>query len=207
METTSTAEHWDQAYAQGDATRSWYQAEAQTSLELILPDHPRPVSVVDVGGGASTLVDGLLDAGWRDLTVTDISPLGMATAQQRLGDRSSTVTWIQADVRTWQPPRRWDLWHDRAVLHFMTSETELAGYHRALLAGTTAGATAVIGCFGPQGPTACSGLPVTRYDEQGLAEFLGPEFEVLDSRIAQHTTPAGGAQEFLWLRAKRRSAL
>lgn len=203
MDAASTPDHWDHTYAQGDVTRSWYQAEARDSLQMILARHSHPVSLVDVGGGAGTLVDGLIAAGWRDLTVTDLSSRGLATARGRLGGAASLVTWIQQDIRAWSPVRRWHVWHDRAVLHFMTTPQERAAYHRALLAGTTRAATVVIGTFGPEGPTSCSGLPVTRYGEQDMAAFLGPEFRVMECRLAVHTTPTGAGQEFLWTLAQR----
>ncbi len=204
MDPTPSAAHWDAAYDLGDVTRSWYQTEADQSLALIRAGHPEPGALVDVGGGASTLVDGLLVTGWTDITVTDISAVGMTTAQERLGPAAATVAWVQADVRTWRPSRTWAVWHDRAVLHFMTDPQDLAGYHRALVAGTVPGSVIVIGCFGPEGPTSCSGLPVTRYDANTLAEFLGPAFAVERTEIADHATPAGGSQQFLWVLARRR---
>lgn len=203
MDLAESSQHWDAAYDEGDVTRSWYQAEAAQSLSLILRAHSLPVSVVDVGGGASTLVDGLLAAGWSDVTVTDISPVGLATAQNRLGPAAEDVTWIPSDVRTWPPPRTWEVWHDRAVLHFMTSPDDLAAYRRALLAGTTAGSLVIVGCFGPDGPTMCSGLPVHRYDRESLAAFLGEEFVIEDSETVDHVTPHGATQQFLWLVARR----
>lgn len=201
-----TAGHWDTAYAQGDKTRSWYQDQAVRSLELIengTPDRSSPV--VDVGGGASTLVDGLLGAGYRDVTVTDISAAGLAIARQRLSavQESRSVAWLVQDLRSWSPERQYAVWHDRAVLHFMTTAADRAAYRRCLLAGTGMGSLVVIAAFGPEGPQQCSGLPVVRYDAARLAELLGPEFQVESAELKDHRTPAGGTQSFLWATARR----
>ncbi len=199
------AAHWDAAYDHGDTSRSWFQSAAAISLELIGEWAADPTrSVVDVGGGASTLVDGLLSGGHRDITVTDISPVGLATAQRRLGPGSDNVRWLQHDVRTWRPERTFDLWHDRAVLHFMVTDGDQEGYRRALLEGTHPGSVVIIATFGPDGPTQCSGLPTLCRDLDSLAHFLGDEFRVLHERLADHVTPTGAVQQFQWVVAERR---
>lgn len=190
--------HWNRAYeGQDDAALSWYQAEPQPSLDLIVGDGPgREASILDIGGGASRLTDALLDAGYRDLSVLDISDAALSVTRQRLGDRASRVAFIAADITAWTSPRRWDVWHDRAVLHFLTSEADQAAYRRALMAATAAGSIAVIGSFAPDGPERCSGLPVQRWSAGTLARFLAPEFRLLVRRRHRHETPKGAAQSF-----------
>lgn len=201
---SDAAGHWDAAYAQGDSTRSWYQEQATVSLGLIRSVVPPPdASIVDVGGGASTLVDGLLAAGFRDLTVTDVSATGLAIARQRIGPRGGVVHWSVDDVREWRPDRPYDVWHDRAVLHFMVADEDRLAYRRTLLAATHPGSVVIIGVFGPEGPTQCSGLPVLRYDVDQLAALLGSDFTVTDWFVREHTTPSGGNQQFLWATGAR----
>lgn len=190
--------YWNRAYEkQDDAALSWYQAEPQPSLDLIAGHGPgREASILDIGGGASRLTDALLDAGYRDLSVLDISDAALAVTRRRLGDRAGRVAFIAVDITSWTPPRRWDVWHDRAVLHFLTSEAEQAAYRRALLTATAAGSIAVLGAFAPDGPERCSGLPVKRWSAGALARFLAPEFRLLDRRRHLHQTPRGAAQSF-----------
>lgn len=190
--------HWDRAYAARDeAALSWFQAEPQPSLDLIAGHKPgREASIVDIGGGASRLTDALLDAGYRDLSVLDISDAALGVTRQRLGDRADRVAFIAADITGWTPPRRWDVWHDRAVLHFLTSEADQAAYRDAMKAATASGSVAVIGAFAPDGPERCSGLPVHRWSAAALARFLAPEFRLLDQRHHLHETPKGVTQSF-----------
>jgi trans-aconitate methyltransferase len=159
--------------------------------------------VVDVGGGASTLVDDLLAAGYLDITVLDIAATGMDIAKKRLGKHHVEVKWIVEDLLDWQPDRRYALWHDRAVLHFLTERGDQEQYRAKLLAATDPGSVAVIGVFGPDGPTSCSGLPTTRYDSQRLRDFLGEDFVVAESQLRDHVTPAQATQQFLWSVATR----
>lgn len=196
-------EHWEMAYAAGDTGKSWYQAEATVSLRLIADAASPTSSVIDVGGGASTLVDGLLEAGWTDLTVLDIADAGMSLARARLGEAAERVTWVTTDVLEWRPHRRYDVWHDRAVLHFLVDDVDRVRYRDQLLAATTESATVVIGSFGPAGPESCSGLPVRRANAADLMALLEPQFEQRRAFVAEHRTPAGGIQQFQWLQAVR----
>ena len=164
------------------------------------PDH----SVLDGGGGASTLVDGLLDAGYTDLTVLDISATGLDHARQRLGPRADRVNWVVADVLTWRPNREYRIWHDRAVLHFLTTDAAREQYLRTLDAATPEAAVAVIGCFAPDGPQYCSGLPVARYDADALAGLLGGSWQLVADAREEHSTPAGAVQPFTWTAFRRR---
>lgn len=197
-----SVEHWEKAYAAGDQGKSWYQDQADASLDLIGTASPAG-SVIDVGGGASTLVDGLLAAGFTDLTVLDIADAGMAIARRRLGERAAAVQWVQADLLDWRPERAYDLWHDRAVLHFLVADADRGRYREQLLAATAVGSRAVIGCFGPVGPESCSGLPVRRADAADLMAVLGERFAERRAFTAEHLTPSGGIQQFQWLLAER----
>jgi hypothetical protein len=199
-----SAVHWDSAYKQGDTTRSWYQDEPIASLRMFDAAQVSPVdSVIDIGGGASTLVDALLGRGFSDISVLDVSVHGLAAAQNRLGDVASPVEWIVADVLAWRPSRSYSVWHDRAVFHFLTDEQAQQRYIENLQTATEPGAVAIIGCFALDGPQACSGLPVARYDAAGLAEQLGRAWALEHSDRYQHTTPAGAVQPFTWAQFRR----
>jgi len=200
-----TAAHWDEAYALGDTTRSWYRREPEQSLRrfdecAISPD----AGVIDVGGGASTLVDALHARGYRDLTVLDISAAGERIARHRLGSAADDVQWIVADVLEWQPDRTFDVWHDRAALHFLVDDDDRRAYLRALDAATTPGSIAIIATFAPDGPTHCSGLPVERYGVDDLALLLGDGWRLRSGEREEHAKPAGAVQPFTWTVFERR---
>lgn len=199
-----TSQHWDDAYSQGDTTRGWYQAEARDSLRLMRDcGIPTSAAIIDIGGGASIFVDDLLDSGYTDLTVLDQSITGMDAARARLGAQAKEVTWIAADLLTWSPERVYDVWHDRAVLHFLLSDEERAAYQRTLHAATSIGSHAIIGVFGPDGPQMCAGLPVRRSTPEDMAALLGDSFDVRESYLADHVRPDGGVQQYLWTAARR----
>ncbi len=198
------AAHWDDAYAQGDATRSWFQDAPRMSLRMLdAAGVTAADSLVDVGGGASPLAGALLARGFRDVTVLDISAAGMRCARQRLGPRAARVHWLTADVRAWQPHRRFAVWHDRAVFHFLTTEPDRRNYLRTLAAATAADAVAVFGCFAPDGPPRCSGLPVARYGPRELAAELGSGWTLIAEEREAHTTPAALVQPFTWVALRR----
>jgi SAM-dependent methyltransferase len=190
--------HWDDVYHRvGPGRVSWFQPNAPVSLELITRAGSVG-SVIDVGGGASVLVDRLLAAGMTDVTVLDVAASSLRAARDRLGPRGTAVGWVVHDVLSWPPPRRFDLWHDRAVFHFLTEPLDRAAYRAVLRAALHPGGHVVIGTFALDGPTRCSGLPVCRYDAQQLAaEF--PGFQVVHSHREEHRTPAGALQPFSWL--------
>lgn len=198
--------HWAHVYDEKAPTSvSWYQAEPEPSLLAIDRFGARPsCSLIDVGGGASSLVDALLRRGWGDLTVLDIAPAALEAAKTRLGEDASTVHWVVADITTWQPVRRYDVWHDRAVFHFLTEAEQRAAYRRALLAAINAGGLVIMATFAPDGPDKCSGLPVRKYDPQSLAGELGPCFELLGDWREEHTTPWGTPQSFNWCVFRRK---
>ena len=194
-------QHWEQIYERGGATRgSWFQDEPAPSLAALDAAHVDPrASLVDVGGGASGLVDQMLERGWRDVTVLDISARSLATARERLADRASRVHWVQHDLLTWRPDRRYDVWHDRALFHFLTDATDRARYLDVLRAALAPHGLVILATFADDGPTECSGLSVQRYTAPELASALGPDLEVLASTRELHTTPAGATQPFTWL--------
>lgn len=201
-----TDRHWEAVYHEGDTSKSWYQEHATVSLSLIrsVTSDLAESSVLDVGGGASTLVDDLIAANVSDISVLDVSERALELAQARLGDQASAVSWIHADLLQWQPERTYSVWHDRAVLHFLVKHSERRRYREVLLTATSVGSVAVIGVFSEHGPTKCSGLDVQRFSIDLLVETVGPGFELVQDSIDVHTTPAGVAQEFRWGVFRRR---
>ena len=200
----SRASHWDEVYSTHPIeTVSWYEREPSTSLELVeLLAVPRDAGVIDVGGGASHLVDRLVDRGWRDVTVLDVSAEAMRGAKARLTDREQ-VTWVCADVLEWAPDRGYGLWHDRAVFHFLVDLDDRVSYLERLRAAVAPSGAVVIATFAPDGPDRCSGLPVVRYSADDLAELLAAcGFAIVGSRREEHVTPAGVVQPFVYLAAR-----
>jgi len=197
------ARHWSDVYASKPAdTVSWFQSEPSVSLELLDGlGVTAGDSVVDVGGGASVLVDRLVARGFTDVTVLDIADPALAVARARLGG-DAPVTWVAGDVLTWVPARHYDLWHDRAVLHFLSGE-DVTTYRDVLERAVAPGGAVVLATFAPDGPGHCSGLPVTRYDDDALAAVLGTGFDVVARRREVHVTPSGAGQPFTWLGARR----
>jgi SAM-dependent methyltransferase len=193
-------DHWHDVYAAKSPDEvSWFEASPSSSLKAIDrlgPDRAR--SIVDVGGGASSLADALLDRGWRDITVLDIADTALAASQERLGPRAAAVNWLVADIRVWSPGRTFEIWHDRAVFHFLTDPGDRAGYKSALEAGTKSGSQVIIATFAVDGPEKCSGLPVQRYDAKSLAAELGPGFHSVEDWHETHMTPWGAPQAFQW---------
>jgi trans-aconitate methyltransferase len=160
-------------------------------------------SLIDVGGGASVLVDQLLDRGFSDLTVLDIAGTGLQTARQRLGESAQRVDWQVADLLSWQPERAYRIWHDRAVFHFLTADHDRQQYLKALDSATTTSAVAVFATFAPDGPEQCSGLPVTRYSASDLAELLSADWSPIAADREEHATPGGMVQPFTWAAFRR----
>ena len=191
-------QHWDEVYAEkAEDTVSWFQVHLDLSLELIRAAGTAPADpVIDVGGGASRLVDHLLHAGYRDLTVLDIAAAALERAGTRLGPAALKVQWLVADVTRWQPARLYRLWHDRAVFHFLIEAAERAAYLANLRRALAPGGHAIIASFALDGPERCSGLPVQRYSPESLAAELGPAFRLTGRRAESHLTPAGRVQQF-----------
>jgi SAM-dependent methyltransferase len=192
--------HWNQVYrSRKHDELSWYQETPAASLALLEecgvdPSH----GVIDVGGGASRFTKALLARGFRDLTVLDISAVALEAQRELLGPEGSEVALLRADVTEFLPARRWDLWHDRAVFHFLTGEERREGYRKVLEGSLQEGAHAVIATFALDGPERCSGLSVQRYDPTGLLEALGPRFQLVRHLEEKHVTPHGGTQSFVY---------
>ena len=198
--------HWDAVYDKKGATEvSWYEPRPEKSLELIRStgvDVTDPI--IDVGGGASLLVDELFAAGYKDLTVLDISAAVLEKLRERLVSAASSVTLLHQDVTAFRPARQYALWHDRAVFHFLIEREDRQRYVDALHQGVRPGGHVVMATFGPSGPERCSGLPTRRYDAPTLGAELGSEFELVQSSLLTHRTPANVRQEFLYCRFSRR---
>lgn len=193
--------HWDRIYTtKPPNTVSWFQEHADQSMRLIRgTGAPKDASIIDVGGGASTLVDDLLESGYSAVTVLDISAAALAAAQQRLGTRSGEVRWINANILSAPlAPQAYDVWHDRAVFHFLTSPQERQAYVEAVLKAVKPGGHVIVATFAEDGPTQCSGLPVRRYDPAGLHSEFGSPFTLLLHEKEDHLTPSGSVQKFIY---------
>lgn len=198
--------HWDSVYStKTPGELGWYQAHPEMSLRLIEASGiGKDEALIDVGGGASLLVDRLVAAGYRQVTVLDISAAALASAQTRLGVRADNVHWLAEDVTRFTPAGTYSLWHDRAVFHFLTDATERRAYLHAAERALNPGGQLIIATFALDGPEKCSGLPVVRYDAQSLAQEAGGNFELLESCGETHVTPGGGKQSFTYCRFRRR---
>ena len=193
--------HWEQVYTTKDADAvSWFQQEPTPSLDMIAAAGVGPdAAIVDIGGGASLLVDRLLDRGFTKLTVLDVSEHALALTKARLGSRAASVAWAVRDATSWEPPPgAFTLWHDRAVFHFLVDEADRHGYLRALDRGLTPGGFAIFATFALSGPERCSGLPVQRYSAATLQATLGAGYELIKATPETHMTPAGNRQDFIW---------
>ena len=193
--------HWERIYNTKLPTQvSWYQPHALRSLDLIRRVSPPPDgAIIDVGGGASTLIDDLLDAGYHDLTVLDLSAAALAVARRRLGTRADTVRWVEADVLDASLPNTgYSVWHDRAAFHFLTAPADRARYVAQVRRAVRPGGFVVVATFADDGPTRCSGLEVARYSPEALHAEFGTPFQLMASEREEHVTPAGVRQAFVY---------
>ncbi len=193
--------HWEKVYhGKPPDAFSWYRPHLETSLDLIeRAAAGLSASIIDVGGGESTLVDDLLARGCHNVTVLDISPTALEVSKARLGSRAERVQWIAADVIAAQlAPHRYDVWHDRAVFHFLTSDDERMAYVQQVSRAVKPGGHVIVSTFGPEGPQKCSGLDVVRYDAGSLHDQFGRRFRLLESHKELHRTPFGTTQQFLY---------
>ncbi|MBW8303106.1 MAG: class I SAM-dependent methyltransferase [Brevundimonas sp.] len=197
----TTKAHWENVYrtkAVGEV--SWYRPHLEVSLRLIEDAAPgRDSAIIDVGGGEATLVDDLVTSGYTDVTVLDISRAAIEVAKDRLGSSALPVHWIAGDITTVAlEPSRYDVWHDRAVFHFLTRADDRAAYVRQVARAVRPGGHVIVATFGPEGPEKCSGLDVVRYDAGRLHGEFGPKFRLLESVTELHETPWGAPQQFMY---------
>jgi SAM-dependent methyltransferase len=197
--------HWEDIYATRPSTAlSWYQAEPDTSLRLIEQIAcGEPAAVVDVGAGTSQLVDRIVARGFTDVTLIDVSDRALAEVRQRLGAHAENVTFIRSDITAWTPDRRYDIWHDRAVFHFLTRRTDRDRYVDIASRAVRGGGSLVLETFAEDGPTRCSGLPVCRYTAHELAGIFAERFSLIEHARDEHVTPSGVAQSFTWVVLRR----
>jgi len=197
----SGKDHWEKVYATRPTEKlGWYEPHLRTSLSWIRRlDLPLDAPIIDVGGGASTLVDDLVEAGYESITVLDLSENALGAARARLVNEGEAVTWLVGDITTADlPARHYELWHDRAVFHFLTSSGQQRQYRNNLLRALKPGGHLIIGTFAPEAPPRCSGLPVKRYTPEQLASVLGGAFELKQHHQALHVTPGGVEQMYLY---------
>jgi ubiquinone/menaquinone biosynthesis C-methylase UbiE len=198
--------HWEEIYAQKNPDEvSWYQRHPSISLQMIEATNiENDAWIIDVGGGASTLVDHLLDKGHTKLAVLDISSSALQRDQERLGENASRIEWIESDVRSFRPEHQYALWHDRAVFHFLTDEADRQSYLRALEVTLAPHGHFIISTFAIGGPQKCSGLDIVQYDEASLSQFFNDSFELKESRTEAHHTPWNTEQKFIYSRFLRK---
>lgn len=194
-------EHWEQVYATKPATGvSWFQVHARQSMQLIRQTGAdRQAAIIDVGGGASTLADDLLAAGYSNLIVLDLSGAALTASRERLGPLADRISWVVGDITRIELPRHaFDVWHDRAVFHFLTAREDREAYVRAVLRAVKPGGHVIVATFAEDGPQQCSGLPVMRYSADGLHAEFGAPFTLLQQEREEHHTPFGAVQKFIW---------
>lgn len=196
-----TQAHWERVYGTKAPTEvSWFRPHLETSLALIEQlTADRSASIIDVGGGESTLVDDLIGRGYGNVTVLDISRTAIEHSKKRLGSAWQQVNWLVADITQAElPAHAYDVWHDRAVFHFLTERAQRLAYVRQVASAVKPGGHVIIGTFGPEGPVKCSGLDVIRYDADSLRAELGPHLRLMQSSTELHHTPFGTTQQFLY---------
>lgn len=199
-------EHWENIYNTKELKDvSWYQPTPTLSLDFIKSFNlPTTAKIIDIGGGDSFLVDNLLELGYQNITVLDISKTAINRAKNRLGTKSPLVTWIIADVAQFKPTEIYDLWHDRAAFHFLTNPEDITNYVATVQSYLKPGGALVIGTFSEQGPKKCSGIEIRQYSESSLTTLFDDSFEKISSSIADHNTPFDTVQNFVFCSFRRR---
>lgn len=197
--------HWENIYqTKALENVSWFQPTPETSLEFFERfDVPKTAKVIDVGGGDSYLVDHLLEKGYRDITVLDISAEAINRAKQRLGDKARQVNWVVSDITKFKPTQNYDFWHDRAVFHFLTEGQDISAYVDIAQHSIDQNGVLVMGTFSKQGPTKCSGIDIKQYSEVSLTNTFKTNFEKIDCKTVDHTTPSGSVQNFVFCSFKK----
>lgn len=205
MEDLERKQHWEKIYQTKDLQNvSWFQPKPTTSLNFLERFNiSKTAKIIDIGGGDSYLVDNLLDLGYQDITVLDISEAALEKAKQRLGKRASRVKWIVADAANFIPTEKYDFWHDRAAFHFLTKETEINNYIDTIYKSINSSGVLVIGTFSEQGPSKCSGIDVKQYSEVSMSERLKSFFEKIKCITVDHITPFETIQNFIFCSFKK----
>jgi len=198
-------EHWDKVYGNNLPTElTWFQARPETSLTLIRDCGLGPEArIIDVGSGTSLLPALLLEEGFRHLSILDASSKALELAEEQFGSRAPEVEWFESDILDFEPPHRWELWHDRAVFHFLTSEEDQTAYCRVMNRALEPGGHVIIATFAADGPSRCSGLEVVRHSPESLADVLGEEYQFSGFRREAHESPTGAIQNFIYTRFQR----
>lgn len=207
MENINLQSHWENVYTKQSDLRSasWFQESPKVVMdwiEAVISDKQAPI--IDVGGGDSLFADSLLEKGYQNISVLDISCKALQKARFRLGDKALKMNWICADASEFEPARTYDLWHDRAAFHFLNSEEQKNGYKKALFAGVNPGGWVILATFSKKGPQKCSGLEISQYSEEELRDFMGADFHLEAVKYHDHTTPSGGSQNFIYTLFKRK---
>ena len=200
MENINCKKHWETIYKTKELNEvSWYQPTPKTSLQFIQKlKIPTTAKIIDIGGGDSFLADHLLELGYTDITVLDVSATALKRAKQRLGNNASKIKWIVADAAEFQPAERYDLWHDRAAFHFLTQSKEINHYIGAAHYGIKDGGMMIIGTFSENGPKKCSGIDIHQYSESSMTEQFKKYFEKIDCLSVDHPTPFDTIQNFVF---------
>lgn len=197
-------QHWDNRYGETPTEKlTWFQSQPQPSLDWIKANCPHGSAVIDIGAGASVLVDHLLEAEYTDVSLLDLAEPALQISRQRLGGKAKQVSWLTADITEWLPTRKYSLWHDRAVFHFLIDAADRTAYKQALLTALPVRGMLIMATFAIGGPEKCSGLPIVQYSADSLPTELGPQFKLLETQQEQHPTPAGNSQLFNWFLFKR----
>ncbi|MDG1841936.1 MAG: class I SAM-dependent methyltransferase [Crocinitomicaceae bacterium] len=198
MTKSNRIKHWDTIYANKKINEvSWYQVKPTPSLDFISPlNLPKDSAIIDIGAGDSFLVDNLLNLGYSDITVLDISLNAINRAKSRLGNKQHLIKWIVGDVTSFKPQRKYDLWHDRAAFHFLTNSNDIKSYIHSLNEGLKSKASFLIACFSPNGPLKCSGIEIKQYSKQDLERVFGESFLLIESKYMDHHTPFDTIQNF-----------
>lgn len=206
MENLERKKHWENIYQTKDLKEvSWYQPTPTTSLDFFKEFNiPTSAKIIDIGGGDSFLVDHLLDLGYTDITVLDISENAINKAQKRLAERASKVKWIIADAATFKPTEKYDFWHDRAAFHFLTQEHEITSYINTVQQSINPAGVLVIGTFSEQGPKKCSGIDIKQYSESSMNKLLTKFFEKIKCKTVNHQTPFDTIQSFIFCSFRKR---
>lgn len=206
MEDFDRKKHWEQLYETTDTrTKSWFQPVPRTSLTFFKEHQiPYDAKIIDIGGGDSHLVDQLMDRGYQNITVMDISEAAIAKAKKRLADRSVQVTWMVADAGNFQPGKVYDVWHDRAAFHFLTKEADISHYVNTAQQCIRSGGLMTIGTFSKKGPKKCSGIEIQQYSADAMVQLFSPFFESIKCENIDHETPAGALQNFVFCQFRRK---